>query len=453
MKKVIALLTVIILLMSGCSKGDTNSNQSTSETSDGNGSSNDDSVSEIPDSTGNKVPVIVSKNAINLSGHGDEMGYYYISDYKEDENRDSYANIMYVDYATGKEVYLCNKANCSHDSDSCASFLTLSDSDSYIFSDNGQLYLFTKGLSSSMIMGGDGTQAEIAPTIYRMNADGSDKKKLYVLESGYEVSSEDKLILLDGHLYCVLEKNELVEDSNSYIIKSTDRSLVSIDLSNGKYTSLQTIGEYQHVIGAYGEKIIFGEIKFKTELTDEQTADYTEYKRQLELANYAISSCDTSGLVGEIANIPYKECDNVIIYGNRAFYTYYGTSTIKYVDLDTMKIGTLAEGLQTIPHVMDIYDGKLLCQHWKGNTVVSYFGVDYLTGEVKDINLYDKSSNEAVMVLSDAGESLLVINGYQKKQHEVYTDQIEIKGYKFALIRKDDFFSGKSNYTQIDQEW
>lgn len=438
MKRIIILLAAIVLLLSGCSKGDPMSSQSQSGNND-------------QGKTGEKPPVVISKNAINLSGHGNDKGYYYISDYKEDKKRNSYANIMYVDYATGKEVYLCSKANCKHDNNSCTSFLTFEESSGFIFTNNDKLYLFTKGSSTAFVIGENGAQSGRAPALYQMNADGNEKKKLYTLDSGYELSADDKLILLDNSLYCILEKNELVGDSNKRTIKSTDRKLICVDLSSGKSTDIQKIKSFQNVIGAYTNKMVLGEIKFKTNLTDDQIANESEYKRQLALADYVVSVCEPSGKVIEIASIPYKKCNNVMIYQNRAFYTYNGTTTIKYVDLDTKQVRTLSEGIGSIANIRDIFGGKLLCLHGSGNKVTSYFSVDYLTGEVKNINLFDKSAHEAVTVLADAGDKLLVVNGYVKKQNEVYKDQIEIIGYKYALISKADFFSGKANYKQIDR--
>ena len=80
-----------------------------------------------------------------------ENGYYYI-----DSNENS--NIKYFDYATKKEIYLCNKPNCNHDTDKCSSYLEIGENrEMFIY--NNYIYLTNSNGSTTTInatMGDDG---------------------------------------------------------------------------------------------------------------------------------------------------------------------------------------------------------------------------------------------------------------------------------------------------------
>ncbi|MGN0293746.1 MAG: hypothetical protein ACI4D3_07070, partial [Lachnospiraceae bacterium] len=53
-----------------------------------------------------------------------EDGYYYITEDTQELSDGSYgAHIMYMDFASGQEVYLCSNAGCRHDSPDCPSVL------------------------------------------------------------------------------------------------------------------------------------------------------------------------------------------------------------------------------------------------------------------------------------------------------------------------------------------
>ena len=62
-----------------------------------------------------------------------DKGYYYIN------NED---NIKYFDYLAKKEIYLCNKPNCKHDTEECSSYLDATKSNN-LFVYNDFLYLIS----------------------------------------------------------------------------------------------------------------------------------------------------------------------------------------------------------------------------------------------------------------------------------------------------------------------
>lgn len=62
---------------------------------------------------------MISSPDITSYGSGNSSGYYGIY-----SNPDGSRNILYTDYETASQVYLCNQPSCAHNTESCASWLS-----------------------------------------------------------------------------------------------------------------------------------------------------------------------------------------------------------------------------------------------------------------------------------------------------------------------------------------
>lgn len=191
--------------------------------------------SKVSSNTNNKNERMVHIEPGKISNF--DKGYYYIND-GDDGN-----NIKYFDYSAKKEIYLCNKPNCKHDTKECSSYLNIAEANN-LFVYNNYLYLIsgsggTTIMSATMGEGGTSISEEGGPTpiIYRMNLDGTNKTKLFECPSGVELGSS--FILEGNNLYTFFSKNKTVELSkNSYASIETDRELVKINLETKKYEEL-----------------------------------------------------------------------------------------------------------------------------------------------------------------------------------------------------------------------
>lgn len=164
-----------------------------------------------------------------------DRGYYYIS------NEDNRNNIKYIDYSTKKEIYLCNKPNCKHDTEECSSYLNIAEAND-LFIYNDYLYLILGNATVvTMSVGEDGTSTQEEggrpPVIYRMNLDGTNKTKLFECPSGVELTSS---FIFDGNnLYTFFLKSKTIETAKySYTSMETDRELVKINLETKKYEEI-----------------------------------------------------------------------------------------------------------------------------------------------------------------------------------------------------------------------
>ena len=79
-----------------------------------------------------------------------EDGFYYLTE-KDSELADgSYApHLMYMDYATCQEVYLCSDSSCKHNTEDCSSVLAGASSDGRIFIWDGYLYFLDRSPDTS----------------------------------------------------------------------------------------------------------------------------------------------------------------------------------------------------------------------------------------------------------------------------------------------------------------
>ena len=64
-------------------------------------------------------------------GDGNDDGYYRLS------HNDGETHLLYTDYSTGQEIYLCNKPECQHKDESCTSYLPFGDiSEMFVYKDH-----------------------------------------------------------------------------------------------------------------------------------------------------------------------------------------------------------------------------------------------------------------------------------------------------------------------------
>lgn len=233
MLKKVGLLIIVVVLLGGIGillipK------EGKSKIGDGNLESSKDN-SKVSSNINNKNEKMVHIEPGKISNF--DKGYYYIN------NGDNGNNIKYFDYSAKKEIYLCNKPNCKHDTKECSSYLNIAEAND-LFVYNNYLYLISGSGSTTIMsatMGEEGTSIpELGgptPIIYRMNLDGTNKTKLFECPSGVELSSS--FIFEENNLYTFFSKNKTVELSkNSYASIETDRKLVKINLETKKYEEL-----------------------------------------------------------------------------------------------------------------------------------------------------------------------------------------------------------------------
>ena len=164
-----------------------------------------------------------------------DKGFYSVEVYRQD-----IANIMYLDFATGQQVFLCNRPECKHDNESCNSYISIKGHYAPALLLAGQNLLF-------MRTGGD---EEFPPQIGIADLDGANRRTLCEFKSNQNIGTE---FYTDGSfLYFDLTT------TNKEDLTQTE-SVVKVSLQTGQLDTLHTYpaNEAPHIFfGAYQGKLI-----------------------------------------------------------------------------------------------------------------------------------------------------------------------------------------------------
>lgn len=182
--------------------------------------------------TTNNNEIVLIKNR---KGNYCDKGYYYIT------NEEKQRNIKYFDYSAKKEIYLCNKPNCNHNTEECSSYLShTSNYDLFVYNNN--IYLITGAGQTIITSMSNETGTQLVsntktPSIYKMNLDGTNRTKLFECPSGVEIGTD---FIYDGeNIYTFFIKSKKVYTSeNSYELVENEKKLVKINLKTQKYETI-----------------------------------------------------------------------------------------------------------------------------------------------------------------------------------------------------------------------
>lgn len=124
-------------------------------------------------------------------------------------------SILFTDFQTKQQVFMCSAPNCTHDTEACSSYLQLKDGEygHTIFFHNGALYLVQTA-----------SETDTPPHITRIKGDCNEEKSVCILNSG-----ENFLGSVFGYGEEILAEIIRVEDSGNQT-----RQLEKIDCETGK---------------------------------------------------------------------------------------------------------------------------------------------------------------------------------------------------------------------------
>lgn len=428
-KKIIVMLLVICMMatFTACSNkpndesaaSDSTASDSTAQPSNDNGESVEETDSQESIQEGELRHV-----SEMLARFGTQDGFYFIKSYHPaDKMEEGYDNIMYIDYATGKQVYLCNKSNCSHSDSSCTSYLPINGAQG-LFTYKDKLYRLSDAYSS------DGKME--VPGLFVSDLDGSNQKMLYEMDSGMGWLRD--FVIGEGVLYADVMVMEEEDSEGGFVFFGGDDSnsrLLSIDLSTGKTEIVHDLTN-KKIAGVFGDYIVISEPKngeMVFSLFDTASNAASEVGRIKGTAIYAYSD-------GKV----YYAIDN----------------TLHTLDLQSGTTSQIASGLTASPDTIQIYNGFAVCEKSDENGTQAHFAVDLASGTVTQINLFKSGLDFKIPVEIEAewGEYFLVCLGY--KIDEEYVDwvgvwQEYISEEHFALIKKQDFFAGEAEYQTIQE--
>jgi hypothetical protein len=469
MKRIISILLVTVLLLVGCKQEDALVPQKQSnikEDTSYNITKEPEEVDSKPliSEEGGNLKQLNLKNS-NAQACSNSEGYYYLSQRSVNpEDSNTILNLMYLDYATKKEVFLCSNPSCQHNSEECTSFIPTNTMCEYsIFLNQDRLYLvegpFDQG--GGMLTGFVNPEAgamistgtdEVPCTIYQMNLDGTGKTKLCEFSSGEIV--ENSFLGDNDSLYIISKKiKEEQLENDSMFFGVTDRKLMKLDLNTLFISDISTLSSEERVIGCFGNQIVLKETKYQTELTPEEKYDdavfYEAFSKSEELiSTLAVDTGERKDLlrISNAKDISYA-CED-----ENLFYSVKGEGQIHCFNLKTGQSKDILQ--QEYGRIQDVYNQVLICADWDFNNN-KYCSLDTKTQELSKINLFTKAMNSPVVILADTETMFLVEYDYEVHKEEVAwagTTQDVITKHKLGLISKKDYYQGEANYQEVELE-
>ena len=289
MKKLFAMIMVLILCCSLCAcNTNTKNNDGTKENEvlqnniQGNGSNSDTDKSQQIEG----LEILCDSNSL-ASCYTDE-GYYYLTEKAAELKNGEYGtSLMYMDFATQQEIYLCSNTGCKHNTSDCSAVLLMDDFpilSSGIFVYKDKLYVLSKEIDNEGVVSQDWsisfgneiieTEASRA-TLYQMNLDGTNRHKVYTFDAGLMV--EDIVLGNEDGIYFVTkELSNTMGENNNNITTSSNKKLVFWDMKKESVEEICSLsfddGIMWKIIGCFNNTVVLNGIDYGKELTSD---DYT----------------------------------------------------------------------------------------------------------------------------------------------------------------------------------
>ena len=400
-------------------------------------------------------------NRYGESACSTENGYYYLT-FEAAKLRDGNygTHLMYMDFAAGREIYLCSTAGCKHDSPDCPAVFLQDDFPSVstlLFVFQNHLYILSReydndgSVSQGMInVGGDGSSVESRPAaLYRANLDGTKRQKIFTFDAA--LTLEDKIVGNDTGIYLITKKLSTDKDGNQTYTTSSERKLMFLDFSTLSLCEVCPMDFGDHIswqmIDCCQNDFLLCGTDFGREISRDEKWNDDVYKELYNNSSqvYALLSRD-GGKPKEIARQSNK-CDNSVkLLGDSLYLSSKENQNIQALNIKTGEKKTLCTLPQNL--IMDVLGDRLCCREWNLSGDPTWYFVDTKTGAISHTPLKILCNGWSIDFRGETAQNVLFIYDYDATNN--HDGSFEIHQYKHALMAKDDLFAGKNNYRKIE---
>lgn len=410
-------------------------------------------------STGGELQFL--SNRYGESACNTENGYYYLTgDVAKLQDGNYGTHLMYMDFATGREIYLCSTAGCKHDSLDCPAVFSYDDFPLYstllfVFGDN--LYIFSREYDDdgsltqeTLFSGGEGSPVESRPAVlYRANLDGTERKKIYTFDAA--LTLEDKLIRDDKGIYVITKKLSADKDGNQTYTTSSQRKLMFLNLESLSFDEVCSMDFDDNIsweiIGCSQNDFLLCGTDFGKELSRDEIWDDDVYKELYSNSFdvYALLSRD-GGKPKEITRLSNIYASSGKLLGDSLYYSSDENQNIEVLDINTGEKKTLCTLPQNL--ILDTLGDTLCCRDWNLSEDPTWYFVNIKTGAITKTPLVNLRNGWSLDFRGETETDLLFVYDYDATDN--HDGSYEVHQYKYALISKDDLFAGKDNYRKIE---
>lgn len=464
-KYLMAVTTAVLMLLGvvGCGKEGAGENEIHAEAVMGQIKGGQETTVKNDNNDGDAgIQILTNINSATASCMN-ESGYYYITeDYTELEDESYGQHLMYMDFATQQEVYLCSTAGCSHRTRECTSVLSEEEfgNDSRIFCRNNALYILSReydqdGVISMDLMGESSGDKDIQGTptaIYRMNLDGTLRKKVYEFDAG--LTLENIVLGDDMNLYFIekVVETRQMSGGNALYTSAADRKIIKLDpLSWNAETVYQFEADSDErdwsVIGSFDESLVLSGVVYNHALSDEEMLDddvSTENLKKAVIKYAVLNLADGTIEIIDSASYPADRNMDCAVKDEFLYLSEQGEGCIRQIDLKTGEEAKLAELENN--RIWWAFDDVLCCTSW-GDDYSLYF-VSRKDGTVSHSPLVNQSLGWMLEFVGETENQFLVIYDYEATANG--DGSYEIHRYCYGLISKEDLYNGSGSYVPIE---
>lgn len=421
-KHLSSLLVIVILLLASCSTNELKNSASASVSSSG--------VQQATTGQAKEPSVPVQLRLLSKSGNGalgvsTEDGYYELA-----VIGDTASNILYTDFTTHTRVFLCNRPDCTHQDETCTSFVEGSCS---LFSMKDKLGMIRYG--STDVTAPD---ADRRTRVYSLNYDGSQRTELFAMDPaltifGGTVTDEENLYFM-----------AIVLDAEHPDKQSPE--LVKVDLSTGKYTSLQQYAYPPHIGGIVENCLIL------------EDAYEENGKTIFRYSTLTIPDC--------IENSFFESPIQCTIQDNQVYQLDIAKKSIQVISPKTSEIKTWPLEMDISPedyvmggsHEVPLPGYTSFCVFSQDTGKESQYLIELATGRTIPVQLtytwYDGNEKPIYVLAVPNPDTLLVINrceltkmNYLSEGSIISHDML--RSY-YAFLPFEDYLNSIANYTPIE---
>lgn len=380
---------------------------------------------------------------IGATGFSSDTGYYHV-----DTNKNGSAVLQFVDYASAKDVVVCNRPECKHKDESCTAYIPFGSSGVNPIPVGDKLILLYAGNPFNFDMVGNVGAARIEV----MEQNGANRTIPYVFDGTTSISTGlgiDKRSFAkdEQNLYFIAE--QILKSSNGVEVKPF---LCAYNISSQQVFMLKELDSNPRIIGAFADNIVL-EYAAGIEIVGTDASSI-----QAEIEVFSLSTLQGS----QVATHPYIE--HVRCEGNMC-YRITQTGDLAAIDLSTGEEKVIAAGIvspETEFLIEGLQDGKLFLTfttmrteaNEKGEEIIFVdkvlHGVDLQSGTIAELSVpyYEGGSGRVPKkILASAGQDYLCLDSTEDIAITSLNNEgkaTTVPSYKtlYALQNKEDYLNG-----------
>ena len=442
MRKRMAILLACLLFLSGCGQEQT-AREKVSSTS-GTVQGDEENIGEGFE--------MVSSTDYNNYGCGTEDGFYSVV-----SNEDQSKNLMYIDYASKKQVYLCDQPNCTHDSEQCNSWIAPCGGTVVPVVWQDCLFLIFNSIGQCKVV--------------RMDVSGHNRETFFIFET---VTSVENAMAANDR-YLIFSVRQSVQDGSE--VKSVSK-LIALDLMQAQMRevfSVEQLEETKQTESCYMTFKGVSDAGFIVEIIQQEP--YEENTNDVEpnpQIGHRIYHIPFSGEKEEqIAAYSNQEAQ-CAVYGDSLYYveSQSGRGLCLFrINPQTKERKLLAEHLAAEPSstaseplpedvvfrnlvddwlIMNILTKEYIAENKNIELVFTGVAVNTASGESRKISLtnYFNATTAPIEILAQTRENLLVYSDTQPRKEDPL--HVGLLAREIGLISKEDYLASIPNYQPIE---